>query len=89
MLLNINLRVDLFGNHYIDFENKISVKINKFDYEDISYFMMKLKNERLKNYNVNAHELIEICNKTISCKECSFSDEEHNCCLVTENDKKN
>ena len=45
MLLDIKLRVDLFGNHYIVFEDKLSIKVNIRDYEDLSYILMKKENE--------------------------------------------
>ena len=46
MLLEVRLRVDLFGNHYIEFDNKVSIKVNVRDYEDVSYIIIKKENEK-------------------------------------------
>lgn len=45
MNLDVKLRVDLFGNHYIVIDNKLSIKINIYDYEDTSYLLMKKEKE--------------------------------------------
>lgn len=51
MLLDIKLRVDLFGNHYIVINDEISIKVNRYDYEDMSYLLMKKEKENGKKYH--------------------------------------
>ncbi len=45
MNLDVKLRVDLFGNHYIVIDNKLSIKLNRYDYEDVSYLLIKKEKE--------------------------------------------
>lgn len=51
MLLDIKLRVDLFGNHYIVINDEISIKVNRYDYEDMSYLLIKKEKENGKKYH--------------------------------------
>lgn len=57
MLLDVKLRVDLFGNHYIVLDDKLSVKLYRRDYEDISYLLMKKEKENGKKYHEEVKEI--------------------------------
>ena len=83
MLVNLKLRTDLFGNHYLEIENKISLKINLRDYEDISYILIKKENKlHLEQYkDINTVEILEICKENILCSTCPFTNEHNQCCV--------
>ena len=75
-----NLKVIMFPSIY---ENKISLKINLRDYEDISYILIKKENKlHLEQYkDINTVEILEICKENILCSTCPFTNEHNQCCV--------
>ncbi len=83
MLSDIILKVDLFGNHYINIDDK-QFELNKRQHEDISYYIMKKeKKMNLENYkNLNSTQIKLICDSNIICSSCPFNDSNDNCHVV-------
>lgn len=80
MLVDLKLKVDLFGNHHIVIDEKV-YELNKRQYEDISYYLMKKeKKMNLDNYkSLNTQQIQLICDSNIICSSCPFNDVYNNC----------
>ena len=83
MLSDITLKVDLFGNHFINIDGK-TFELNKRQYEDISYYLMKKEKKMcLDNYkNLDTTQIQLICESNIICSSCPFNDNSNNCHVV-------